>query len=249
MRVLQTDTYSIFAEDVLAEMLKYIDPGKLNDEQKQVFKIVKKWDKHFGADEIGATIFNSWWTNFYNETWQDEFGNPEGSNLKGPDRDRTIKLLLKEPNSKWFDNIHTSAKEDCKEILNQTFAVTVAELTRKYGKPGTKWEWGNVKETYINHLANILGLGVGNFKAGGASTTVNALIDGHGPSWRMVVQMGPQVKGFGVFPGGESGNPGSFFYSNLLQTWKDGRLNELLFLKDASESSSRIQSTLTLTSR
>jgi penicillin G amidase len=64
-----------------------------------------------------------------------------------------------------------------------------------------------------------------------------------------VVQMGPQVKGYGVFPGGESGNPGSYFYEDMFSTWRDGKLNELLFLRSVSENSNRIQSTLTLNSK
>jgi penicillin amidase len=62
----------------------------------------------------------------------------------------------------------------------------------------------------------------------------------------MVVQMGPTVKGYGVFPGGESGNPGSYYYMDMFNTWKEGRLNELLFLNSASEESPRITSTLTI---
>ncbi len=61
--------------------------------------------------------------------------------------------------------------------------------------------------------------------------------------------MGPVVKGYGVFPGGESGNPGSFYYNDMFQTWKDGKLNELLFLKSADERSERIKSTLTLSGK
>jgi penicillin amidase len=65
----------------------------------------------------------------------------------------------------------------------------------------------------------------------------------------MVVHMGPQVKGYGVFPGGESGNPGSFYYEDMFTTWRDGKLNELLFLQSADEKSDRIKSTLTLNSK
>jgi penicillin amidase len=98
-------------------------------------------------------------------------------------------------------------------------------------------------------LANIPGFGSGNFSSSGASAVINAVANGHGPSWRMVVQMGPEVKGYGVFPGGESGNPGSFFYNDMFNTWKDGKLNELLFLKSADEKSSRIKTTLKLSSK
>jgi penicillin amidase len=83
----------------------------------------------------------------------------------------------------------------------------------------------------IAHLTNQEALSSGNFASGGTGSTINALNNGHGPSWRMVVQMGPAVKGYGIFPGGESGNPGSFYYDDMLKTWRDGKLNELLFMQ------------------
>ncbi|MCJ8209281.1 penicillin acylase family protein [Mucilaginibacter sp. RS28] len=245
MRNLQTDNYSIFAHDVMAEMLKNIDITKLDENQLEAVKLLEKWDLRYDENSVGASIFDTWWKNFYDMIWQDNFGKPE-DNLKLPSRDRTVQLMLQEPQSKWFDNLETPVVETCADLLSQSFAKTVSQLHKKYGKPGTEWEWGNVKETYLNHLANIPGMGVGKYKAGGTSTTVNALIGGHGPSWRMVVQLGPKVKGYGVFPGGESGNPGSYFYDNMFNTWRKGQLNELLFLQSANESSSRIKSTLTL---
>lgn len=247
MRNLQTDTYSIFAQDALPVMLKYIDASKLDEDQLKVLDMLKHWDKYVTANAIGASFLNEWWSNFYKRTWSDNF--PENQNLKLPTRDRTLQLMIQQPDSKWFDNLKTPVAENCGDLLMQTFAGTIAQMTHKYGKMGPKWQWGDVKETYINHLANIPGMGVGKFKAGGTGTTVNALINGHGPSWRMVVQLGPNVKGYGIFPGGESGNPGSFFYDNMFTTWRDGKLNELLFLNSANESSKRIKTTLTLNTK
>ncbi|MDP9076215.1 MAG: penicillin acylase family protein [Bacteroidota bacterium] len=246
MRLMQMDNYSILAQDVLPTMLKYIDPTKLSDDQAKAFAIVKKWDKHYAANSVGASIFNNWWGNFYNLVWADNFS-VKGTYLKYPSFDRTEKLLLTEPNSKWFDDIHTAAKESCADMINHAFYNTVDDLVRLHGKtPGDKWQWGVVKQTYINHLASLPGFGTGLFSAGGRGGVINALRDNNGPSWRMVVQMGPTVKGFGVFPGGESGNPGSFFYKDMFETWRDGKLNELLFLNSAEEKSGRIKSTLTL---
>ncbi|MCR8561316.1 penicillin acylase family protein [Mucilaginibacter sp. BJC16-A38] len=246
MRLMQMDNYSILAQDVLPTMLKYIDPTKLSDDQAKAFTIVKKWDKHYAANSVGASIFNNWWGNFYNLVWTDNFS-VKGTYLKYPSFDRTEKLLLTEPNSKWFDDVHTAAKESCADMINHAFYNTVDDLVRLHGKtPGDKWQWGVVKQTYINHLASLPGFGTGLFSAGGRGGVINALRDNNGPSWRMVVQMGPTVKGFGVFPGGESGNPGSFFYKDMFETWRDGKLNELLFLNSAEEKSDRIKSTLTL---
>jgi penicillin amidase len=248
MRFLQTDNYSIRAHDVLPALLKYADPSKMDDNQLKAFRIVKKWNYHFDATSIGASIFNNWWIKFYAMLWNDKF-NDKKTLLNFPSYDRTEKLLLTEPDSKWFDNTRTPVIETCTEVVNHSFDSAVDELTRKHGEPGKNWQWGLVKETRIDHIAKLDGFGSGDFLAGGSGSVINALKDGMGPSWRMVVQLGPTVKGYGIFPGGESGNPGSFYYDDMLQTWKDGKLNELLFLQSPDESSKRIKSTLILTNQ
>ncbi len=245
MRIMQMDNYSILAQDVLPTMIKYLDASKMSDDQLKTLDVIKHWDKHYAANSIGATIFDDWWNNFYDMLWHDKF-DVKGVYLKYPSYDRTEKLLLTEPNSKWFDNTKTPEKEACANVLTRSFYKSVNELVRKHGLPGPKWQWGLIKETYINHLANLKGFGTGDFSAGGRGGVINALRNGNGPSWRMVVQMGPTVKGYGVFPGGESGNPGSFYYNDMFNTWKDGQLNELLFLHSATEPSNRIKTTLTL---
>lgn len=248
MRMMQMDSYSILAQDVLPTMLKYLDTTKLSDDQAKALKLIKKWDKFYNANSVGASIFDSWWYNFYNLVWGDEF-TVKGTYLKLPSYDETEKLLLTDPNSKWFDNNKTPLKKTCADMVNHAFYAAIDSLLHKHGEPGNKWQWGRVKKTYINHMAGLPGFGTGEFVAGGRGGVINALRNNNGPSWRMVVQMGPVVKGFGVFPGGESGNPGSFYYRDMFDTWNNGQLNELLFLKAADEKSGRVRSTLTLTKR
>ncbi|MDX1470387.1 MAG: penicillin acylase family protein [Flavobacteriaceae bacterium] len=45
-----------------------------------------------------------------------------------------------------------------------------------------------------------------------------------------------------MYPGGQSGNPGSKYYDNFIDSWAEGEYLELLFYQDiteAKESSSR----------
>jgi len=51
----------------------------------------------------------------------------------------------------------------------------------------------------------------------------------------MIVELGDQVRGKGIYPGGQSGNPGSGFYSDMIAKWARGEYHELVFLKNPDE--------------
>jgi penicillin amidase len=241
MKRLQTDNYSVLAQDVLPTMLKYLDSSVLSGIRYKAYNIIKHWNKEYNYNSIGASIFNEWWLRFYSKTWSDKFI-VEGLYLKPPSYDRTEQLLLKESNSNWFYNSKTKKKENSKSITISAFNEVVTEMEKKYGPISSNWEWGNIKYTYINHLASLSGFGSGVFAAGGTEGVINALQNDQGPSWRMVVEMGPRTKAYGILPGGESGNAGSYYYDDMLQNWKEGKLNELLFLESEKDNSPSIKS-------
>ena len=242
LRNLQNDNYSIFAENVLPAFIKAINTEKLNASQRESLEIVSKWNMHYNADEIGASIFEIWQKELGFRIWRDEFGDANFP-MRYPSRDRTVQMILHEPDAKWFDNIQTTKKETRDELIQTAFQFSVDSLLRKFGSLSNKWEWGNVKHSHVPHLAKITGFGSKFINNGGSKTSVNAMAESNGPSWRMVVALGKEVKGYGVFPGGESGNPGSYYYDNMINTWGKGKLNELLFLKTKGETSKRIIST------
>ena len=65
----------------------------------------------------------------------------------------------------------------------------------------------------------------------------------------MVVELGPEPRAFGLYPGGQSGNPSSAFYMNMLDKWEKGELNELIYLKSPDEQNPRLTNTWTLTKK
>ena len=85
------------------------------------------------------------------------------------------------------------------------------------------------------HLAKLPAFSFDHLKVGGWGNTVNATKRDHGPSWRMVVQMGKEIEAYGVYPGGQSGNPGSRYYADFLQHWADGKYYRLLFLPNSEQ--------------
>jgi penicillin amidase len=93
---------------------------------------------------------------------------------------------------------------------------------------GERWNWAVTNNTSLNHLGQIPGLGIYNLTTDGGAESINAIRGSHGPSWRMVVEMNPEgIRAFGVYPGGQSGNPGSRRYDSFVETWRGGEAFEI----------------------
>jgi penicillin amidase len=70
-----------------------------------------------------------------------------------------------------------------------------------------------------------------NINMGGGTHCINATSSNHGPSWRMIVHLTEEVEAYGIYPGGQNGNPGSKYYNNFIDSWAKGDYYKLLFIK------------------
>ncbi|MFN3316438.1 MAG: penicillin acylase family protein, partial [Raineya sp.] len=211
----------------LPAMLSFLDTSKLDKDAEKVFATLKKWNYLYQSDSQGATFFEAWFSEFRKELWNDEFGGIGHF----PNTDQTLRILLKDTSSRWVDKINTTEKENLKTLVQNSFVNALAVLKEKHKGNDENWFWGKYKGFSLQHLL-IPNLGLDNLMTSGSPRTVNATGSDHGPSWRMVVMLGANSpKAYGVYPGGQSGNPGSFYYANMVQNWRLGELEELLYLK------------------
>ncbi len=239
MRLLQYDAVSQIPKDILPTLLKHLTKITWNEQENKAIEELKNWNFAYTKEKIAPTIFKTWWKLIQNATWEDDFGD----NMRRPSYERTRDFVLagdSASSARWFDDMRTPKKENMTDILVETFHKAIQELTQKYDKMGEKWAWNNHRNTKIDHLARIDAFGVKNIVTDGDRTTPNALDMRHGPSWRMVVALGNNPKGYAIYPGGQSGNVGSFYYDNFIKTWEKGELAELLFMRTVNEKSSRI---------
>ncbi len=248
LRMLQNDNMNLLARDVLPRLLSYVSPNQLSDVQLKALGLTRSWNFRNDPDQVGATVFSLWWNDLMTALWEDDFPTNAEYPVRYPTRDRTLKLILDEPDAKWVDNVNTPDKETLALLCTQTFRSAVDTLAKHHGENiNQAWQWANHKATHIPHLTRqIKPFGRYNLPIGGGRNIVNATSERNGPSWRMVVALGPQVKGFGVYPGGQSGNPGSYYYDNMVDTWAQGNLNELLFLRKPNEAGNRMLATWAL---
>jgi penicillin amidase len=73
---------------------------------------------------------------------------------------------------------------------------------------------------------------------------INATSADHGQSWRMVIHMTDDIEAYGIYPGGQSGNPGSRYYDNFVDDWAAGKHHRLLFMKRGVTSDPQIKWTM-----
>ncbi|MBN9483736.1 MAG: hypothetical protein BGO70_09035 [Bacteroidetes bacterium 43-93] len=216
MFALQNDVYSVLAANVLPIMLTHLNVAAISDRERAYLQYLAGWDYKLSAESIGATVFQIWWTNFYNLLWQRVIkGLPE---QLMPSPERTMQLMKQDdPILGNMDELLVASLKNSVDSLNKL-------------KRLNKLEWYHAKNTSVNHLAKQLtAFSYTDLKIGGWGNTVNAAKGNHGPSWRMVVQMGKDIEAYGVYPGGQSGNPGSPYYATYLDKWVKGEYYRLNF--------------------
>jgi penicillin amidase len=79
---------------------------------------------------------------------------------------------------------------------------------------------------------------------GGDGGVINATTDTHGPSWRMIVQLTATTEAYGVYPGGQSGDPGSKFYDNFVDKWAKGEYYTLWMMHRSDEGDKKVMWTM-----
>lgn len=230
---LQNDTKNLHAASVLPDLLKLTENKAVDPLQKAMLQTLQTWNYCHDADQIAPTIFAAWWRALYHAIWEDEFG-PQPHALY-PSRHRTVELICKEPQARWFDDLRTPGKETLGDLVHRSLAQAAQNLVKKYGQIGPNWMWGNYQGTDIAHLARIPGLGRLHLFVGGAGGCVKACTKTTGPSWRMIVALGKPVQAWGIYPGGQSGNPGSPHYDEFVDSWARGELYKLVYLQSPRE--------------
>lgn len=217
MMALQNSTYSVLAAKALPLMLEALSQP---DAQANA---LKAWDRRLDPGSRDASLFQLWWYFYYKHTWSGSFGS---GYLVPPSSEITLQRLLQD------------SSQDTRITLQQSYLQARDSLSRS--SAGTS-DWYALKNTSLNHLARIPAFSYKQLPTGGWGNTINAMKQNHGPSWRMIVEMGPdRIRAWGVYPGGQSGNPGSPYYHTFIGNWVKGDYYELVFLPYGKQNSQAV---------
>ena len=139
---------------------------------------------------------------------------------------------------------------DANTLMAKALGQAMAQLQAAQGSDPSKWQWGTLHTAHFAHpLASVwplsLAYGVAPVTRPGDSMTVDqggagdvyadpVVYSQHSiPSMRQIVDLSNFDNSEWVIPMGESGQPFSGHYSDLLPLWNQGRYEPMLFSPDA----------------
>ncbi len=238
MMKMQTDNYNIFAEWARPIFLKNINVAALSKDERRYFELLSKWDLRNDPKSSGATVFVLLWKNLRPLVFDDEFANAPQP-IMAPFESTLLESILRDSAWKFIDNITTPQKETLADICLQALKNASKEL--KDAEAGGRLEWARYKDTRISHLIKLDPLSSLHLPIGGGEHIINATKTTHGASWRMVVSLTEKTEAYGIYPGGQNGNPGSKYYDDFVQDWAVGKYYSLWMMTREEAGDKRIK--------
>ena len=228
MQALQTNNYNVFAEAARPALMRYLQTDKLSTDAKRMVEEFTHWDLFNEPGSKGITVFKIIWDSVEHAVWGDELAGSDIP-LSKPDAYVLLDQLIKDSNWSVADDIRTKDKV---ENFKDQVTLGVENATKKLLEleKENKIEWALFKATRVLHLTKIPALSRMNLPIGGGVNIINATTENHGPSWRMIVHLTDEIEAYGLYPGGQSGNPGSPYYDSFVDYWAAGKYYRLLFL-------------------
>lgn len=251
MRRYQTDPGSPAADLFVPAFFRAARRFPDRDSLQTAARLLAQWDRRYTRENTRAVLYEEAMRQLQRLLW-DELAARSGDasgRLETPGL-AVVAELLQDPTNPWWDNGGTrDVYEDRDGLLAEALVDAYAEVVKRYGPPDAGgWRWDRIRHANIYHVLRIPALSALEVPVQGGQSTLNPSsgAGSFGPSWRMVVELGPEVRAWGVYPGGQSGNPASSHYMDGVRPWSDGELDTLFVPRDSSAAAPRTRSALDL---
>lgn len=226
MMDLQNDDYNLLSAEVLPQLLAQLEDAQLTGPALEARAKLKSWTNWNEADLEAPLLFYLWKWQIASARWNSEFAGADHE-VALPRVYPTLHALASQLNDSVAEVRLANAT-----LLSQSLVTAVEELALWQSEnPDLSPTWVNYNNARVVHLSRQKAFSHYRLATGGDKSSVNAIGGNHGPSWRMIVELGPEPKAYGTYPGGPSGNPGSPWYDIQLEEWTQGEYQPLYWLE------------------
>jgi len=216
---MQQDVTSIPARE-FQEIVRRWKPaaGTITERERQALNATLNWNARLDADSKAAMIFELWLAKMHAFV----FGQALGSRV---DQQFVLRTLAEKPNP---------------EALLKGLQATMRELEQALGNDMGTWQWGRVHQIHFRHPIDRGDFHRGPMPRPGDGNTVNSTSGSNfrqtnGASYRQIIDVSDWDKSVMTNVPGESGDPSSEHYSDLLAEWARGGYHPMLYSRKAVE--------------
>lgn len=226
MLLMQQNSHGDKAKDLLPYLLNNKNFNEENEEAVDIHLDLYNWKYNYEPELLAPSYFEQWYRNIYRNTWDELYSLTDSMQVLYPTDWKTIDYIINEPNHEFFDIIDTPQKENASDIIRISFLEMQSTMKQRTDE-GQSNTWNEYSPMHIWHLLRIPALSRQNILHTGCGDAINASRRNFGPSWRMVVDLKEKPVGYGIYPGGQSGNPLSKVYDSNIKMWEEGQYHTI----------------------
>ncbi len=247
---IQQDHVSEMAKQLLS-LMRDIEPA--DEFGRSILARLEKWNGQMSRQRPEPLIFSTWLMELNRAVYADELGELFNEYLTL--RPKFIVSVLTGKQS-WCDNVNTPETEDCHDRIRYALTRALDILKDKYGEDIGAWKWGNVHRARFSHkvlspvplLNRLVDLEIptdgGSYTVNRGATHLNnsqgPFDNVHGAGYRAVYDLEDLRRSRFIIATGQSGNPVSSHYRDLMVDWRDGLYRRMgqsrAAMKNAAES-------------
>lgn len=204
--------------------------GETTPQGRQAANMVAAWDGSAGRDRPEPLIFAAW----VEQVWHDVLADELGADFKdfATVRPQVLTGILTSRRH-WCDDVATPEPESCDEVVARALDKAVAALAARHGPDIAAWKWGDEHKAVFEHpvlsrVPLLNRIANAEIATDGDDFTVNrgTYLPGgfrhvHGAGLRAVYDLSDLSASRFIIATGQSGNPLSRHYDDLLEAWRD----------------------------
>ena len=223
-QALQHDDLSVLARRLVPSLVAAA--GRLGRSDDRAVKMLATWNHRMSRDAAAPLVFAAWAPVLARRAYAERLS-PEAAGILGTRTDyKQLEAFLAAPAGAVSARLRDS-------LTLAALDTAVADVTRRFGADTSAWRWGTVHVAELRHpLARSFDLAP--VSRGGDANTVFATGGGNyrqtsGASYRQVIDLGDFDNSVAINVPGQSAQPGSEYYDNLLPLWGTDRYFPLVF--------------------
>ena len=235
--LLQNDLVSVGARN-LVDLVDRLAP---QDETAAAARsLLVGWDAVESADSAAAALYEFWFSRHLMPAFVRSILPADKAHAVDDVDPGVLRQAMLNPQLWWGSD--GPAGRDA--LMVATLRAAYVELERLLGKDPSRWSWGALHTNRQRHPLGFLdpALDMPSLPVGGSGATVNAApyfstdyVQRGGASFRMVVDVGAWDNSVAINTPGQSGDPRSPHYRDLLEPWRRGEYVPLLYTRAAVE--------------